>query len=135
MTYLNVTKSSEDLHVFILDDKALNVSYDVLEMQIESRLRSDTEYWLVDISSYGSLKSASKEMQSLALDLDDDVFWYLIDPGMIKIDLWEAYRIHTSRPTTIVSYGNWTMSGGMMTETTDKWVRRSDLMVNESSLQ
>ncbi len=130
----NLSRATQDLHIFLFDDNNLESSVAFLEDLIMAKKRTDVETWLVDITSLNDIDTASKTLSKLSLDLDDNMFWYLEMPDMSKLDLWEVYRIHPSKSLTIMSYGNWTPPGNLDIKTEEKWSRRRNLEVCSSAV-
>ena len=119
----SIDKQDQDLHIFIPDDKNLDLR--VFIDLYSSRKRSDKEYWLLDVSS---IENVFEELQDLSLDLDDDLYLYsknMSSSGVISI--WEFYEIHSSVPRKLLDYGNWNSVNGLFIIDEVKWNRRKNL--------
>ncbi len=101
---LNWSPRSEDLCFFIPDDSSpmsLNYSMNIFKTLMSQRLRSDSEFWMVDASGWSLADSLKSRMDNLELDLDDNVYLYQVDPQLEDIELWEAYRITPVTPLVL----------------------------------
>ena len=120
-------QNEQDFILFIPDEKDLNQSSNTFKTWFNKRLRTNREHWLIDISNWNSIKNFKNDMKDLQLDLDDDLFLYKNESGIIH--LYEAYNINQNFETKIKEYGNWFSSEGLVLTQQDKWRRRSQLEV------
>ena len=135
----NVSKNNEnstkfvdqDLQVYILDDGNLEDSLDQFIHIYNQRSRTNNEFWLLDVSSFPSIKDAKNQLNNLTLDLDDDLFLYKIKQPQpdFDIDIFEFYEIHPSKPRKLTPLGSWSKSQGLNLTTVGKWTRRANLEV------
>lgn len=80
---------------------------------------------MIDITGIG-LEEVRATLDDLEMDIDDQV--YLCEEmGNNDVNLYEAYKIRQSEPTSILKYGNWTVDGGLQVSNQEIWQRRSDL--------
>ena len=92
------------------------------------RERFNREFWLIDIGAIGSIENAEFMLNSLFLDLDDDVFVvYFSNDNMA--DLWEIYKLRPTMDLMVKPLGTWTIEKGFEITEKGKWKRRGNLMV------
>ena len=123
----------QDLQVYILDDGNLEDSLDQFIYIYNQRSRTNNEFWLLDVSSFPSIKDAKNQLNNLTLDLDDDLFLYKIKQPQpdFDIDIFEFYEIHPSKPRKLIPLGSWSKSQGLNLTTAGKWTRRANLEVTQ----
>ena len=74
-------------------------------------------------------------MWDVALDFDDDVFFYQYSSESKSnhqeqntVNLWEVYRIHEDMDLSVQLWGKWSLEREQFTEVpTFKWIRRRNL--------
>ena len=93
------------------------------------------EYWLLDLSVTHNIEEILYLSQNLPLDLDDNLYLFASDGNENgnKIDIWEFYEIHPTRPKKINYYGSWMSKIGLNITNEEKWDRRNNLEVCVSS--
>ena len=93
------------------------------------------EYWLLDLSVTRDIEETLYLSQNLPLDLDDNLYLFASDGNENgnKIDIWEFYEIHPTRPKKINYYGSWMSKIGLNITNEEKWDRRNNLEVYVSS--
>jgi hypothetical protein len=120
-------RTNEDLHVFILDGS--NSSVFILKEIFLARLRTNKEFWLIDVSHYETIENATEEaFEDIFLDIDDDVFLYS-SIGKAMINIWEVYKIDPYQELKLLYHGSWSSLDGLMLTKEVKWSRRRDLQV------
>ena len=134
-TFINITSLSihnEDLHVFILDDFNLDHSIDHFVHLYSLRQQSNHEFWLLDVSNFKNKSKIIEYLQTLQLDLDDNLFLYNASSikNLNEISIWEFYEIHSSLPRKLNFYGNWNNNDGLNVSREIKWSRRKNLEVS-----
>ena len=135
-TFINITSLSihnEDLHVFILDDFNLDHSIDHFVHLYSLRQQSNHEFWLLDVSNFKNKSKIIEYLQTLQLDLDDNLFLYnasSIENLNEIVSIWEFYEIHSSLPRKLNFYGNWNNNDGLNVSREIKWSRRKNLEVS-----
>ena len=74
-----------------------------------------------------------KNLEDLPLDLDDDLFLFRNNGS--KVNIWEFYEIHPTRPRKLIPYASWTESQlELKLPDQGKWTRRQDLEVKKDKL-
>ena len=122
----NVRLDNKDLIVYVIDDSE---NLDKLKNMYSIRTRLNKEFWLLDVSIFSTIRESSLALKELQIDFDDDVFLhYAGTKGQVEI--FEFYEIYPNHPRKILPYGNWSEEFGLQCNTIDKWVRRSNLEVN-----
>ena len=93
------------------------------------------EYWLLDLSVTHNIEEILYLSQNLPLDLDDNLYLFASDgnENENKIDIWEFYEIHPTRPKKLNYYGSWLSKIGLNITSEEKWNRRNNLEVYVSS--
>ena len=93
------------------------------------------EYWLLDLSVTHNIEEILYLSQNLPLDLDDNLYLFASDGNENgnKIDIWEFYEIHPTRPKKLNYYGSWMSKNGLNITNEEKWDRRNNLEVCVSS--
>ena len=93
------------------------------------------EYWLLDLSVTRNIEETLYLSQNLPLDLDDNLYLFASDGNENgnKIDIWEFYEIHPTRPKKFNYYGSWMSKNGLNITNEEKWDRRNNLEVCVSS--
>ena len=100
----------------------------ILEVMMLKRSRKNKEFWFIDISAFQTITNAELMLNSLPLDIDDDIFLYMI----MKNDtarIWEIYKLLPGKDLIVRDIGEWTKDFGLNLTTKEKWQRRSNLMV------
>ncbi len=124
----SLVKSGEDLSIYVPEtslDGRLR-----LEAMLGERTRLNTDFWLIDISLWKSVKNASSILKGLKLDLDDDVYFYMFNKTKTSMEIWEVYKIHENQSElSVLPYNEWSAEIGFYRRPEDKWVRRRDLKV------
>ena len=133
-TFINITSLSihnEDLHVFILDDFNLDHSIDHFVHLYSLRQQSNHEFWLLDVSNFKNKSKIIEYLQTLQLDLDDNLFLYNASStkNLNEISIWEFYEIHALHPRKLKWYGNWNSINGIDVTKEEKWSRRKNFEV------
>ena len=112
----------------MIDSSRVNQSIEILENKMKRRTRKDKEVWFIDISSLETISNAQSKLNSLPLDIDDDIFLFIfIDGESAKI--WETYRLAPETDIIIRDFGGWTREMGLTLTILEKWQRRGDLSV------
>ena len=123
----------EDLSVFLME-KDQNQSLNLLRNIFDRRLKSDREIWLIDASTFQSVKNAKKNLNSLNLDIDDDVYiCFKLKNGTFSI--FQAYKRRDGYPIIMNSLGFWSLKHGLKLNDMGKWERRRDLTVSQHNRQ
>ena len=95
---------------------------------IKNRSRKNKEFWFIDISAFQTITNAELMLNSLPLDIDDDIFLFMT----MKNDttrIWEIYKILPEKDLIVRDFGEWTKEFGLNLTTKEKWQRRSNLLV------
>ena len=93
----------EDLNFIIIKTEE---NIDVLRQVLDERKRTDTSFWIIDVSYYDTMQKAYQDLNDLHIDIDDD--FYLIKEDINKVDIWEIYKISPKLNITSNYHGNWT---------------------------
>ena len=96
---------------------------------MKERTRRDKEIWFIDISAFQKIANASSMLDTLSLDIDDDMFLFMFtenDSAMI----WKMYKLAPEKYLIIKDFGRWTREIGLKLTNLDKWQRRGDLSVS-----
>ena len=100
----------------------------MFEHKMRKRLRTNKEFWLIDISTLENIDNAELMLNSLQLDIDDDIFLYMfVNEDLANI--WEIYKLVPQQDLIVRQLGIWTRQMGMDMTTLEKWQRRGDLTV------
>ena len=121
--------AKEDLHLYIIDSDEIQQSMKCLQNKMKERTRTDKEVWFIDISAFQNINNASSMLNTLSLDVDDDVFLFMF----IKNDssrIWEMYKLAPGKNIIIRDFGSWTREIGLKLTNLKKWQRRGDLTVS-----
>ena len=98
---------------------------------MKERTWREKEFWLIDISAFQNIDNASLMLNTLSLDVDDDIFLYMfIENDNAKI--WEMYKLAPEEDVIIRDFGSWTKEIGLKFTRLEKWQRRGDLHVSIS---
>ena len=125
-----LTFPNKNLVVYIPDESDLNESVDNMVALFSMRTRLNSEIWMLDISSWNSIKDVINVLDQLPLDPDDDFYLYSISKeNSDLINIWELYQLHHSIPKRNLIYGNWSVGSGLRHTSIEKWVRRGDFEV------
>ena len=127
----NISAADEDLHVFIIDHTDIKKSLQMLTYQLHRRDRSNREFWLIDIAALGSLDTAELMLNSLQLDLDDDILLFHFSSDDMAT-IWEIYKLRPEMELIVKELATWTRNKGIEMKSLDKWKRRGNLMVASS---
>ena len=121
--------NEKDLHIFIPDENHLVDSAKVFSKIFSNRTLTNQEYWLLDISAWNSVEEAKELLDEVInnLDLNDDLYLYSLDDKSTNI--WEYYRIHELRQSSLELLGEWNEFDGLKILQPEKWIRRANLEV------
>ena len=121
--------NEKDLHIFISDENHLVDSAKVFSKIFSNRTLTNQEYWLLDISAWNSVEEAKELLDEVInnLDLNDDLYLYSLDDKSTNI--WEYYRIHELRQSSLELLGEWNEFDGLKILQPEKWIRRANLEV------
>ena len=98
---------------------------------MKERTWREKEFWLIDISVFQNIDNASLMLNTLSLDVDDDIFLYMfIENDNAKI--WEMYKLAPEEDVIIRYFGSWEKEIGLKFTRLEKWQRRGDLYVSIS---
>ena len=130
-------KHDEALKVFILNDQDKMSKNESLKLFVElysRRLRSDTEFWLLDATALinderREVREIIGDMEGLKLDLNDDLFILNEAHDRKTLELFEFYEIHPTVSWQVLPYGNWDSENGLRLTENTKWERRRNLQV------
>ena len=121
--------AKEDLHIFIVDSNNLQQSIKFLDDKMKERTRRDKEFWFIDISAFQNIGNASLLLNTLSLDVDDDMFLFMfIEDDYAKI--WEMYKVAPEKKLIVKYFGSWRKEIGLKLTNLEKWQRRGDLSVS-----
>ena len=96
---------------------------------MKERTRRDKEYWFIDISAFQNVANASSMLNTLPLDIDDDLFLFIfIENDFARI--WEMYKLAPEKDLIVKDFGSWTREIGLKLTNLEKWQRRGDLSVS-----
>ena len=96
---------------------------------MKERTRRDKEYWFIDISAFQNVANASSMLNTLPLDIDDDMFLFIfIEDDSARI--WEIYKLAPEKDIIIKDFGSWVQEIGLKSTNLGKWQRRRDLSVS-----
>ena len=96
---------------------------------MKERTRTDKEVWFIDISAFQNIDNASSMLNTLSLDVDDDIFLFMfIENDSSRI--WEMYKLAPEKNIIIRDFGSWTREIGLKLTNLEKWHRRGDLTVS-----
>ena len=119
----------EELHIYILDSYNVQKSIKCLEKKTKERTRRDKEFWFIDISAFQTTGNASSMLNTLSLDVDDDVFLFMFTEND-SARIWEIYKLSPEKDLIIKDFGKWATEIGLKLTNLEKWHRRSDLAVS-----
>ena len=119
----------QDLHIYILDSYNMKQSLTCLESKMKESTRRGKEFWLIDISAFQSIDNASSMLNTLSLDVDDDIFLYMFIENDTA-SIWEMYKLAPEKDVIIKNFGSWTKEIGLRFTRLEKWQRRGDLYVS-----
>ncbi len=126
-TFATINKArSKDLCIFIPDDQA---EVEFFKGKMAKRQLNDSEVWLFDVSSWKDIESLTASLQSVQLDLDDDIFLYNVteDRNGFNVGLHEAYKVQAAGSLIIQPLGGWGTGYRGPTGRHEMWIRRRDL--------
>ena len=128
----DILPEDEDLHLFIPNHKNLTESIVHFAKTFSLRMWTNKETWLLDITAYSSIEKVKNILDDNInnLDIDDDLYLFSFDEKSLSVMIWEYYRKHFARPTSMVYLGTWKKSHDLKTIHSEKWKRRGDLEVN-----
>ena len=96
---------------------------------MNARTRRDKEFWFIDVSAFQTISNASSRLNTLSLDIDDDVFLFMfIENDFARF--WEMYKLSPEKDLVIKDFGMWTREIGLKLTNLEKWHRRGDLSVS-----
>ena len=121
--------SKEDLNLYIIDSDGIQQSMKCLENKMKERTRTDKEVWFIDISAFQNIVNASSMLNTLSLDVDDDMFLFMFIQGDYA-KIWEMYKLAPERKLIVKEFGNWRREIGLELTNLEKWQRRGDLSVS-----
>jgi hypothetical protein len=131
----NIKLRNDDLVVYLIDEIDIATSVSILKTIFSQRLRTNLEFWLIDISAlaYNDTDTTLlvEIMQDIHFDLNDDIFFYshTYDTTNI-INIWEVYKIDPFGKLIISNHAKWSANTGLrLQQNVQKWKRRSDLQV------
>ncbi len=125
---INVKAKPEDVCFFIPSDKAkssLNDSLTAFKTLMSQRLKDDTEFWLFDASGWNSMDGLKPDILDLAVDLDDNVYFYANDQPLPGVNVWEAYKITGASPLLLNYVTTWRPD--ISWSWSNMWLRRGNL--------
>ena len=73
---------------------------------MKERTRTDKEVWFIDISAFQNIVNASSMLNTLSLDVDDDMFLFMFIQGDYA-KIWEMYKLVPDRDLIIRQLGIW----------------------------
>ena len=111
-----------------MDSVNLKQGIKSLENHMKTRLRTNEEFWLIDISALESIENAKMMLNNLYLDIDDDIFLFMFKDNDSAY-LWEIYKLVPEQNLIARELGKWTSEKGMDMASLEKWKRRGDLTV------
>jgi hypothetical protein len=123
---------SNDLVLYIIDENNTATSVSILKNIFSQRLRTNLEFWLIDIRALASNNGTLnvENMQDIHFDLNDDIFFYLHNYDTNIINIWEVYKIDPYGKLIISNHAKWSANKGLrLQQNVPKWKRRSDLQV------
>ena len=96
---------------------------------MKKRTRRDKEFWFIDISAFQNIGNASLLLNTLSLDVDDDMLLFMfIEDDYAKI--WEMYKVAPEKKLIVKYFGSWRKEIGLKLTNLEKWQRRGDLSVS-----
>ena len=113
----------EDLHIFVLDNMNLEKSIEILQNCMRKRERLNREMWLIDVSTMESVENATEALNSLDLDIDDDILLFKKQENG-DINIWEIYKKKPEKDAVVNELGIWSLDNGLQLTSKDKWTRR-----------
>ena len=123
---MSLSKDPQDLIVFVPDEFEIDDHIEKFIGWFNQRKRANREFWLLDITSLGTIELARERLKNLKLDLDDDLYWFAHSRD--GIDLYEAYRIHEDYGISVNQYGFWSIeNNGLTIPMHGKWIRRQNM--------
>ena len=74
---------------------------------MNARTRRDKEFWFIDVSAFQTISNASSRLNTLSLDIDDDVFLFMfVENDFARF--WEMYKLSPEKDLVIKDFGMWT---------------------------
>ena len=122
---VSLSRDPQDLIVFVPDESEIDDYVDKFIGWFNQRKRTNKEFWLLDITSLGTIEEAKERLKNLKLDLDDDLYWFAYSKE--GIELYEAYRIHEDFDISVKQYGFWSVDNGLTITIHGKWKRRQNM--------
>ena len=123
---MSLSKDPQDLIVFVPDEFEIDDHIEKFIGWFNQRKRANREFWLLDITSLGTIELARERLKNLKLDLDDDLYWFV--HSREGIDVYEAYRIHEDYDISVKRYGFWSIdNNGLTIPMQGKWLRRQNM--------
>ena len=96
---------------------------------MKERTWQEKEFWLIDISAFQNIDNASLMLNTLSLDVDEDIFLYMFTENDTA-SIWEMYKLAPEKDVIIRDFGSWTKEIGLKLTKLEKWQRRGDLYVS-----
>ena len=96
---------------------------------MKERTWREKEFWLIDISAFQNIDNASLMLNTLSLDVDEDIFLYMFTENDTA-SIWEMYKLAPEKDVIIRDFGSWTKEIGLKLTKLEKWQRRGDLYVS-----
>ena len=96
---------------------------------MKERTWREKEFWLIDISAFQNIDNASLMLNTLSLDVDDDIFLYVFIENDTA-SIWEMYKLAPEKELIIKDFGKWTRAIGLNLPKMEKSHRRGDLSVS-----
>ena len=96
---------------------------------MKERTWREKEFWLIDISAFQNIDNASLMLNTLPLDVDEDIFLYMFIENDTA-SIWEMYKLAPEKDVIIRDFGSWTKEIGLKLTKLEKWQRRGDLYVS-----
>ncbi len=113
--------------LFLVDSWNKTGSMEAFQRQFDSTTNRKNVIWLLDVTSFFTLKEVKAHLEKTSLDFDDDLF-LLNQTSEDRISALEVYRISSSMPLTVLDYGYWSRATGVEVYlNSEKWVRRRNL--------
>ena len=96
---------------------------------MKERTWGEKEFWFIDISAFQNIGNASLMLNTLSLDVDEDIFLYMFIENDTA-SIWEIYKLAPEKDVIIKNFGSWTKEIGLRFTRLEKWQRRGDLYVS-----
>ena len=96
---------------------------------MKKRTRQDKEFWFIDISAFRNIGNASSILNTLSLDIDDDMFLFMFIESDYA-NIWEMYKLKPENKLIVKDFGSWRREIGLKLTDLETWQRRRDLSVS-----